>query len=214
MQSDEKQDHSGLRNMSTKSDDVAQYYDEWAENYDETLARWRYEAPERAAGLLRAALPPDSVVLDAGCGTGLGGRALREAGFSVIDGIDVSQRSLDVAAKRGIYRSLEQVDMQKLPLQIGDAAYDGLICVGVMTYLPEGPATLREFCRILRSGGALVLTQRTDLLQERNFPELLEELELQGLISDVNISEPGPYLPENEEFGDEVMVHYISARVA
>lgn len=213
MTSGDETDHKGLRDLSTDSADVAEYYDEWAEDYDETLAKWRYEAPGRAAALLRAALDADSIVLDAGCGTGLSGTALSEAGFTVIDGIDVSQRSLDVAAERGVYRSLRQVDMQKLPLPCEDDSYDGLVCVGVLTYLPDSPGTLREFCRIVRPGGAMVLTHRTDILQERDFPGVLEELENQDLVEQVHISEPRPYLPENEEFGDEVMVHYITCRV-
>jgi len=213
MTSKDQADHKGLRNMSTSSDEVAEYYDEWAEDYDQTLAQWRYEAPEQAAGRLRSMIDTGSAVLDAGCGTGLSGKALREAGFATIDGIDVSQRSLDVAAKRGVYRNLQQVDMQKLPLPCGDGTYGGLVCVGVMTYLPDSSDTLKEFSRIVHSGGAMVLTQRTDILQERNFAEVLEELEIQGLIADVNISEPGAYLPDNEEFGNEVMVHYITCRM-
>lgn len=214
MTSNQKPDHSGLRNLSRNSEDVAQYYDEWAEDYDQTLARWRYQAPKRVAARLHAVLDPGSIILDAGCGTGLSGEALSETGFSRIDGIDVSQRSLDVAANRGVYRSLQQVDMQKLPLPIDDNSYDGLACVGVMTYLPDSSGTLREFCRILRPGGVMVLTQRTDIFEERDFPAVLKELELQGLIEDVDISDPGPYLPENEEFGDEVMVRYITGRAA
>lgn len=212
MTSQDQAGHKGLRNLSSNSEDIAEYYDEWAEDYDQTLAQWRYEAPGQAAARLSAMLDPDSVVLDAGCGTGLTGRALAEAGFSTIDGMDVSRRSLDVAAEHGIYRALQHADMQKLPLPCADDSYDGLICIGVMTYLPDSLGTLREFCRLLKPGGAMVVTQRTDIFQERDFPAVLEQLESQGLIQDVNISDPQPYLPENEEFGDEVMVHYITCR--
>ncbi|MDZ7841641.1 MAG: class I SAM-dependent methyltransferase [Gammaproteobacteria bacterium] len=214
MSSNDKSSREGLRNLSTDSGDIADYYDEWAEDYDQTLAQWRYQAPERAAALLRAALEPDAVILDAGCGTGLTGRALAGAGFSTFDGIDVSQRSLDVAARLGIYRSLLRVDMQKLPLPFDDDSYEGLMCVGVMTYLPDSSGTLGEFRRLVKPGGAVLLTQRTDIHEERDFPAVLRELKNQDLIRDVTISEPGPYLPANEEFGDEVMVHYIGFRVA
>jgi len=207
-------DHKGLRNMSTDSGDVAAYYDEWARDYDTTLAQWRYEAPAQAASRLRAFLDPDAAVLDAGCGTGLSGEALANAGFTVIDGIDVSQRSLDTAAERGVYRSLRQVDMQKLPLPIEDDSYDGLVCVGVLTYLPDSEGTLREFCRIVSPGGRMVLTHRTDIFAERDFPAVLRKLEEQRLIENAEVSEPGAYLPENEEFGDEIMVHYITFRVS
>jgi predicted TPR repeat methyltransferase len=208
----EKADHSGLRDLSNDSGDISQYYDEWAEGYDETLAQWGYEAPERAAARLRAELEPDAVILDAGCGTGLTGKALADAGFTIIDGMDVSQRSLDVAANRDVYRSLEHVDMQKLPLPVKDNSYDGLFCVGVLTYLPDSEGTLREFCRIVNPDGAMVLTHRTDIFDERDFASVLKGLENEGALKDVRISEPSAYLPGNEEFGDEIKVRYITCR--
>lgn len=214
MTSDARADRKGLRNLSQKSDDVAEYYDDWAEDYDQTLAQWRYEAPDQAAARLRAALDADSVILDAGCGTGLTGKALAGAGFGTIDGMDVSRRSLAVAEKLGVYRSLEHVDMQKLPLPCRDDSYDGLVCVGVLTYVPDSSAILEEFCRIVKPGGVMILTQRSDLLVERDFPATLEALRREGRLNEAQVSEPMPYLPENEEFRDEIKVHYISCIVS
>jgi len=205
---------SGLRNLSRNSDDVAQYYDDWADDYDRTLADWRYEAPDRVAETLQAELTPAAVILDAGCGTGLSGRALAAAGFNCVDGMDVSARSVEIARSLGVYRDVAQVDMQKLPLPYADDTYDGLACVGVLTYVPDSDAILREFSRVLKPGGLMVLTQRDDILAERDFPATLKALEEAGVLSAHHVSEPMPYLPENEEFGDEVRVHYITCRVA
>lgn len=205
--------HGGLRNLSTDSDEVARYYDDWAAEYDATLREWQYEAPEQAAARVRALLALDAVVLDAGCGTGLSGAALAAAGFRTIDGMDVSAQSLAVAAERGVYRSLQQVDMQQLPLPCADNAYAGLVCVGVLTYVPDSAGILREFARIVRPGGALLLTQRSDLLVERDFPATLQMLASEGLITGCEVSAPMPYLPANEEFRDEVHVHYITCTV-
>jgi len=205
--------HAGLRDLSRNSEDVARYYDDWAEDYDDTLSQWEYEAPGQAAARLAAALDAASVVLDAGCGTGLSGRALSGAGFTTIDGMDVSQRSLDIAAGLGVYRRLEKVDMQRLPLPRDDDSYDGLVCVGVLTYIPDSAGILREFSRLVRAGGVMVLTQRSDLLEERGFEATLEDLNKEGTFREWQVSEPMPYLPENEEFRDEVKVHYIICRV-
>jgi ubiquinone/menaquinone biosynthesis C-methylase UbiE len=206
---DNKSDHAGLRDLSSDSEEVARYYDNWVEDYDQTLRQWRYEAPEQAAQRLRGELAPEAVVLDAGCGTGLSGLALAAAGFSTIDGMDVSQRSLELAREHGVYRDLAYVDMQDLPLPYADDTYDGLVCVGVMTYVPDSAAILREFRRILKTGGCMVLTQRDDIFEERRFDETVAALEAEGILSGSQISEPMPYLPENAEFGDEVRVHYI-----
>lgn len=43
-----KPGHQGLRNLSRKSDDVAEFYDGWAQDYDQTLAALENEGPSRA----------------------------------------------------------------------------------------------------------------------------------------------------------------------
>jgi len=163
--------------------------------------------------MLHAELAAESVILDAGCGTALAGKALLKAGFVTIDGIDVSHRSLEIAAATDIYRSLCAVDLQQLPIPVADDQYDGLACVGVLTYLTDSIATLKEFSRVVRSGGFIAITQRSDLFAERGFPTVLEELLTAGVIAQVHSSEPHPYLPDNEEFGKQILVHYIGFTV-
>lgn len=214
MKSGNRSGHSGLKSIPRESSQVAKYYDDWAIEYNESLAGWNYDAPEQVASILRAELPPDSVILDAGCGTGLSGRALSSAGFTTIDGIDVSPRSLEIATISDTYRSLQTMDMQRFPLTIPAGQYDGLICVGVFTYLTDSAGTLREFSRIVRSGGIIVMTQRSDLFIEREFESVLADIAGEGLIRRVRISEPHPYLPANEEFSDNILVHYIACTVS
>jgi predicted TPR repeat methyltransferase len=213
MKSGSHSKHTGLSNLSRKSDDVAKYYDDWASDYDGTLSDWRYEAPEQVASMLRVKLSPKLAILDAGCGTGLGGKALLAAGFITIDGIDVSCRSLEIARMTDAYRTLSEVDLQQLPLPIQDDLYDGLACVGVLTYLTDSISTLLEFSRVVKPGGFVAITQRSDLFAERDFPSVLQGLVNDGVIAQLNISEPRPYLPDNEEFGDQILVYYIGFSV-
>jgi predicted TPR repeat methyltransferase len=213
MKSDSRSKHIGLLNLSKNSDDVAKYYDNWASDYDGTLSDWRYEAPEQVASMLRAKLSPKLAILDVGCGTGLSGKALLAAGFITIDGIDVSRRSLEIARLTDAYRTLHAIDLQRLPLPIPDDLYDGLTCVGVLTYLTDSISTLREFSRVVRPGGFVAITQRSDLFAEREFPSVLEGLSIEGVIAQVHISEPRPYLPNNEEFSDQILVHYVGFTV-
>lgn len=213
MESGNDSGHSGLSNIPRESSQVAEYYDHWATGYNESLAQWNYDAPQQVASILRSELSIESTILDAGCGTGLSGRALSAAGFTTIDGIDVSPQSLKVADNAGVYQTVRMMDMQHFPLAISSSQYDGLICVGVLTYLPDSAGTLREFSRIVRSGGILVLTQRTDLFVEREFESVLAELSQEGVIESVRISEPCPYLPANKEFSDKILVHYITCSV-
>lgn len=201
-----------LKQGSTSSSKVREVYDNWAHSYEEMLESWDYRAPGYAANMLRATVPAHAALLDAGCGTGLSGLALRAAGFvGPIDGFDLSPASLEEAEKHDVYRSLTTVDMQALPLPIPDNAYDALVCVGVLTYIPDGESVLREFARIVVPGGRILITQRDDLFRERGFSAMFEKLA--DVVGDVTVSEPLPYLPKNPDFGSEIKVIYAMMTV-
>jgi len=203
-------DHGWLKQGSTSSDDVKQSYDSWATTYDSDLAAWDYRAPAQVAGMLRDAIPVTAEILDAGCGTGLAGRALRDAGFTgPIDGMDLSPPSLEQADQLGVYRSVRQVNLQDVPLPLPDESYDAVICVGVLTYVPDSEAVLREFARIVRQGRTVLLTQRDDVFRERDFGATISALVDEGVFSDATVTEPKPYLPNNPDFGSETLVIYV-----
>ena len=94
-----------------------------------------------------------------------------------------------------------------------DNTYDAAISVGVMTYIEDAEALLRDLCRCVRRGGAIAFTQRTDLWDKRNFPETIERLEGDGLWTNHHISPPRQYLPGNEEFSDEINVIHALCKV-
>lgn len=205
-------DHSWLRQASTDGGEVQALYDQWAHSYDETVKEWGYNAPTQAAKMLFADMPPDAFILDVGCGTGLTGVALREAGFvGKVDGIDLSPASLEEARKRNIYQTLRAVDLQALPLPIEDGTYDALLCAGVLTYISNDAQLWPEFARIVKPGGVVIATQRTDYFKERNYDALLKHST--AYFSHINTSDPAPYLPGNEQYADEVGIHYITAKV-
>ena len=205
-------DHSWLTKMSTDSKETAAYYDAWAESYDQTLAQWSYQSPNIVAALLKGEVPPDEPVLDAGCGTGLSGKALHAAGFRCVTGIDISQASLDVAGQAEVYDRLLQVNMQQVPLPLETDEFAAAQCVGVLTYIPDTDAILREFCRVVRPGGLIAFTQREDLFKERGVGGVLETLADEGLLTRVSVSEPQAYLPGNADYTDTVKVIYCLCR--
>ena len=207
-------DHSWLTKLSTNSQETAAYYDAWAGDYDQTLAHWNYQSPAIVATMLKQEVPPDGHVLDAGCGTGLSGRALRAAGFRRLTGIDISQASLDVAAQAGVYERLLQVNMQQAPLPLETGEFAAVQCVGVLTYVPDTAAIMREFCRVVQPGGLVAFTQREDLFNERGVAGVMQMLAAEGVWTPVSISEPQAYLPGNADFADKVKVIYCVCRSA
>jgi len=92
---------SGLRSQSAADPgEIAALYDRWAAaDYDADLEAWNYEAPARAASIVAEALAgaAGARILDAGCGTGLVGAALRALDAGHIVGGDFSPSSVDVA---------------------------------------------------------------------------------------------------------------------
>ena len=193
---------------------VSAYYDAWAQQYDADLGDWTYRAPQIVADLLLQQAPEAESVLDAGCGTGLVGRALRAAGFGgEIHGVDLSEVSLTIARESGWYTSLAAANLQE-SLVFDDDSFDALACVGVMTYVPDVEACWREFCRVVRPGGVVAITQRQDIWESRRCREVVEDLRSESLWQPIWISDAEPYLPGHEDFADWIGVHYVAATIA
>ncbi len=94
------------------------FYAAWADSYDADLIdAYGYMAPADAVAALIApnlsggALARDARILDAGCGTGQAGALLAAAGYGHVDGADLSPEMRAVAARRGVYRALYELDM-------------------------------------------------------------------------------------------------------
>jgi predicted TPR repeat methyltransferase len=197
---------------STDSAEVMQQYDEMAPTYDDTLLNdWGYQAPAVAAHLLARYADLKSTILDVGCGTGLTGRELKRVGFETLRGVDISAPSLESAARKAVYESLVRADLLK-PLPFANNSFAGAVCVGVLSYI-SGDDLFREMCRVVRPGGALVLSHRTDLVVERNFGQLLASLEAAGLWSAVETSANLPYLPGHPDFGTGIEVQFFTLKV-
>jgi len=191
--------------------EVAETYDDWAASYDADLTSWDYRAPAVVADTVLARLPDASSVLDVGCGTGLVGRALRDRGFTgTLRGLDISEASLEVARSDGAYDELGRADLQQ-PLPVDDGTVDAVVCVGVMTYLPEVEVVWRELARV--SGGLVVVTQREDLWVDRGCQAVVDRLAAEGRWTPLDVTGPAPYLPDGYGGGPAVGCYYLTARV-
>lgn len=201
--------------FSTDSATVRRGYERMAETgaYDETFESWGYVAPVVAAGLARSYVSLDARILDAACGSGLTGSALRDLGYRHLTGIDIAPKLLALAARTGAYEELRQVDMQDLPLPFEDGAYGAATFIGALTYF-ESSDILRELCRVVATGGHIVFTQRDDLMRDQHYDRQLDAIEQEGRWVRVLGTEPMPYLPNHPDYGSSIQVQYYVYRVA
>ncbi|KAF2729482.1 S-adenosyl-L-methionine-dependent methyltransferase [Polyplosphaeria fusca] len=164
---------------ATSLQETQDAYDDWATTYDSDMIEQGYVAPAICAKTVSTHGNIHGAILDAGCGSGGVGLELSKLGAKTIDGIDLSDGMLKVAAKTNAYRNLSIADLSKT-LEIGDGAYDALICVGTLTQGHVGPVpALSEFMRIVKSGGFVVATVLESIWEENGF-----EREIGNLLSE------------------------------
>jgi ubiquinone/menaquinone biosynthesis C-methylase UbiE len=97
-------------------------------------------------------------VLDMGCGPGHLARALARRGYRVT-GVDRSWRLLRIA-KRLAKREKVPVQFERAPADntpFTDAAFDLSFATGVIYWVEQPEATLREMVRVTRPGGTVAL---------------------------------------------------------
>ena len=201
--------HSWLKDGSTNSKEVAGYYDDWAVEYDKTLDEWEYQAPTDAAELFQKYVQTSGKILDAGCGTGLSGIALKRVGYSDITGIDISSKSIPIAERSGAYTRLLQQDLQEHPFPFATNEFDAVICIGVLSYVEDVPSLFQEFCRLVRPEGYIFFSHREDFFEQKNYPAILKALEEQNCWTNILTSEPKPYLPKNPDLKDTSVLYCL-----
>lgn len=178
---------SFLRSIHAVSnpDECGAIYDEWAKTYDIDVrhAGVDYVGPTVTAHAVVAADGNIAgSVLDAGCGTGLVGVALAQAGARNIDGIDISSGMLDVARRTGVYSDLSVVDMSKV-IPKREQSYDVVTCVGTFTEAHVGPVpALRELVRVVKKDGLVVCTIVNDLWVLGGYKAEVERLGAAGAV--------------------------------
>ena len=110
------------------TDEVMRYYDEWGEKdkYNKDMVDWNYTGPkETVATFNKYEDNKDTLIFDAGCGTGLVGVELKKYGFKNFHGADLSQTLLDTVPK-DLYQKLVKVDLNQ-PIEAEDNFYGCLL---------------------------------------------------------------------------------------
>ncbi|WP_298836034.1 methyltransferase domain-containing protein [uncultured Roseobacter sp.] len=176
------------------ADSTRRLYDDWSDSYDSEVTGQGYATPGRCAEAL-ASFTQDfaAPVLDFGCGTGLSGEALTAAGFTTIDGLDLSQEMLDNAAAKGVYRSLRRIDADGA-LSFPTGSYDTIAAIGVIGAGAAPVSMFHVLMNALGSGGKLVFSYNDHALEDPAYEAALCEWVDCGAAR-LLFREHGPHLP-------------------
>ena len=98
-------------------------------------------------------------VLDAACGPGLYAAELIRRGADVT-GFDQSPRMVEICRERAGQGEFRVHDLTDPISWLPDGSVDLVLCALAIEYVNDRVAALREFRRVLRPGGALVLSRQ------------------------------------------------------
>src|SRR5919197_2920374 len=132
--------------------DVPEGYSRWAEHYDgpnPAIAREQPIMHEILADM------PAGRALDAACGTGRHAARLVELGHQVV-GVDATAAMLSLARKKVPGVDFRRGVLEALPVQ--DASVDLIVCALALTHVADLGPVMREFGRVLRPGGQVVIS--------------------------------------------------------
>ncbi len=166
------------RRIDDEDVDVAPTVETYAANAERFVGKYREWSLTALHGeAFRDALPNlagrPPRVLDLGCGPGADSATFVDAGLDAV-GLDITRPFLRAARDDVSRARFLQGDMRRLPVR--DDAADGLWSSAAFLHLPRSDAasTLREFARVLRPGGPLLLSAKAREAHEQDAMELAD----------------------------------------
>jgi ubiquinone/menaquinone biosynthesis C-methylase UbiE len=146
-------------------------YDRWAATYDRDKKKVQKEDARTLASpvverLARAGREmPEALILDIATGTGRFPAALmNNAQFAGrVIGLDISRSMLSQAAAKlkGCEDRVFLLNSAALPMPFSDETFEVVSCLETIELLPDTDAHLREFYRVMRPGGILLISRNT-----------------------------------------------------
>jgi len=174
---------TGLTDNFKDVNEIISKYDDWVSSYDEHHHQngWKILL-NYVAYTLTSYLSNKDRVLDIGCGTGLLGKELSSYRFENLYGVDISQKSLQIAQTDQIYQGLYQAELGK-PLDFDSNSFDALVSSGVFTRGQVPLNAFEELIRILKPEGLFLVALRVE--DNDYYYKRLKEYYADGVLSEI-----------------------------
>ena len=176
-----------------QQDQAVAHFDDVAEHYEAAYLRAGYPDPKKVQEYVSKIASKHVIqkhlaqILDFGCGTGLIGQYLKEAGFQNISGIDLSPKMLEKAEEKGCYNQLvnftlnQEEHVDSIPHGLR-GKHDFVTSAGLINNNFMDLKIFEQMLICLKPGGYLVFSARYSYLGQYWYTDALEELEKAGRI--------------------------------
>jgi len=147
-----------IRPSLRKESEPAAAYDIWALSYDHQPDNLMLALDEAlCGGLLARTFVTGRVIVDIGCGTGRHWKKLFARQPSRLIGYDVSAGMLDILRDKHPQAETYLLNDQHLP-ELAYASCDLVLSTLTVAHIPDLGAALTEWCRVLKPGGEMIIT--------------------------------------------------------
>lgn len=151
-----KQIPPGTANIKTpkRSLTVKKEYEEQYHRLEEN--HWWIQARRSMVRALVLQANPDRAcrILEIGCSGGPMMEQLRKDGYGHVTGIDISADGIEICHQRGLTNA-HVMDAQKLTFP--DESFQLITASDVLEHLPDAPQAIREWWRVLKPGGSVIV---------------------------------------------------------
>lgn len=176
------------------SEELAEVYDRWSNEYDRYMNEGGYRHPAVCAALIaRYVSEIHAPILDAGVGTGLVGDLLDLLGYQDLTGIDISNSMLKVAHNKRIYRELKNADLLSY-VNFPKIHYAAAVAAGVFTTGHVGTRGFDTLSSLVVTGGWMIITVKSTSWEE-GFSDYMGAKESSGEIKILEKTEPYNSIP-------------------
>ena len=170
---------------------IATHYNEICTNYEDIYLRVGFHDPRKCADHVIAnqcQFPDlavgDAEVLDLGCGTGLVGQYLHEAGYRNIIGVDASKGMLEECENKRpeVHSGLVELFLgspDTFPADLRDR-FDFVTASGILADNHLDCSVFEEMLLALKTGGVCVFATRTEYLEKYGYGDYMQKLTDEG----------------------------------